>query len=143
MSPKVKFSLILIIVILGIVSYGYFKATPGAGNQSGNLPKIEVTPAYFDFGEINYGEVVNYSFKVKNLGNEILEIKRVATSCSCASAKIAKEKIGPGEEIELLVSYDSGAMGPHGKGEQERIIYIKSNDPINPHVEVTIYATVK
>lgn len=144
MKLKIKFFLILGVIILGLVVIGYFKATPGIKNQAENLPKIEITPKSFDFGEINFGEVVNYSFKVKNLGNEILEIKRVATSCPCASAKIAKEKINPGEEVKLLVSYDSGAMGSsHGKGKQERIIYVKSNDPINPQVEVEIYADVK
>lgn len=142
MKPKVKFFLILGIVILGLAIFGYFKAISGPQNQE-NLPKIEITPKLFDFGEINYGDVVNYSFTVKNLGKEILDIKRVATSCSCATAKILKEKIEPGEEVELLVSYDSGAMGLHGKGKQERIIYIKSSDPINPQVEVMIYATVK
>ncbi len=68
----------------------------------------------------------------------------MATSCGCTTAKVSKEKINPGEEIELQVSYDTGAMsGDHARGEQERIIYIKSNDPINPQVEAMIYADVK
>jgi hypothetical protein len=143
MLSKIKFFLILGVIVLGIASIGYFKAIPGVQNQE-SLPKIEITPKTFDFGEINFGDVVNYSFQVKNLGKEILEIKRLATSCPCATAKIAKEKIEPGEEVELLVSYDSEMMGPaHGKGRQERIIYVKSNDPVNPQVEVMIYATIK
>lgn len=144
MNLKMKFVLILVIIILGLAIFGYFKAIPGAENQIGNYPKIEITPKIYDFGEINFGEVVSYNFKVKNLGQEILEIKRVATSCPCASAKIEKEKIEAGEGVKFLVTYDSGAMGSsHGKGKQERIIYVKSNDPINPQVEVIIYATVK
>lgn len=145
MNPRIKFISILVIIILGIALYGYFQATPGEiKNQGLPRPKIEITPGYFDFGEVNYGQILNYSFKVKNLGKEILEIKRVATSCACATAKISKEKINPGEEAELLVAYDSGAMGTlHGKGKQERIIYVKSNDPVNPQVEVRIYATLK
>jgi len=144
MSSKIKFFLILGLIIFGLAIFGYFKAIPGLENQTENLPKIEIVPKSFDFGEINYGEVVNYSFKVKNIGKEFLEIKRVATSCACTTAKIAKEKINPNEETELLVTYDSGAMGlSHGKGRQERIIYVKSNDPINPQAEVTIYATIR
>jgi len=142
---KLKIFLILGLIILGLAGYGYFKSTPGVENQREDLPKIEITPKVLDFGEINFGDVVSYDFKVKNLGNEILEIKRVATSCPCASAKITKEKIEPEEEVELLVSYDSGAMGEgaHAKGKQERIIYVKSNDPINPQVEVMIYANAR
>ena len=124
--------------------YGYFKAIPGVGDQADNLPEIEITPTCFDFGNIEYGKVLEYTFKVKNLGEETLEIKRVATSCACTTAEVTKEKINPSEEAELLVTYDTGAMsGPHGKGEQERVIYVKSNDPINSQVEIMIYAYIR
>lgn len=141
---KLKILLILGVVILVMAGYGYLKSTPGLENKEGSWPKIEITPQFFDFGEITYGQVVEYTFKIKNVGDEILEIKRVATSCACTTAKTDKENINPDEEAEILVSYDTGAMsGPHGRGKQERIIYIKSNDPINPQVEAMIYANVQ
>ncbi|MFQ6049606.1 MAG: DUF1573 domain-containing protein [Candidatus Paceibacterales bacterium] len=144
MKSKIQFFLIIGLAILGLVGYGYFKATPGIENQTGSLPKIEISPQLFDFGEVEYGQVAEYTFKVKNAGSAILEIKKVATSCACTTAKIAKEKINPGEEVNLQVVYNTGAMsGPHAKGEQERIIYVKNNDPINPQVEVMITAYVK
>jgi hypothetical protein len=143
MSFKVKFFGVLVVIILGIAVLGYLKAIPGAENQE-NLPVIEITPKDFDFGEIQYGDTVNYTFQVKNTGQAVLEIKRVATSCSCTTAKIDKEELKPGETTGLLVTYDSGAMsGSHAKGPQERIIYVKSSDPINPQVQVMIYANVK
>lgn len=141
---RLKFFLILIFIIIGIAAYGYFKAIPSIENQTADLPKIEITPKYFNFGEAEYGQILTHSFLVKNTGKAVLEIKRIATSCPCTTAEIEKEKINPGEEAELLVKYDTGAMsGPHGRGEQERIIYVKSNDPINPQVEVTIKAYVR
>ncbi len=144
MKPRTLFLIISVLVIVGIVISGYFKATPGVENQEENLPQIEITPKSFDFGVIDYGETVEYSFSVKNLGDEILEIKRVATSCACTTAEIEKEILSPSEETKLLVTYDTGAMsGPHAKGEQERIIYVKSNDPVNPQVEAMIYADVQ
>jgi len=136
--------IVLILIIVGIAIYGYFKAIPGAQNKEGNLPKIEISPESFDFGEIDYGQIVKQSFIIKNIGEEVLEIKRVATSCACTTAKAAQEIISPGQKTELLVTYDSGAMsGSHGRGDQDRIIYIKSNDPINPQIEVTISSYVK
>lgn len=142
MRSEIKLILVLGLVAGGTAVLGYFKAVPGIGNQAGDFPSVEITPRLFDFGQIKLGDVVNYSFRVQNLGQGVLEIKRVATSCACASAQIAKEKIDPGEAVELLVSYDSGAMPLHGSGREERIIYLRSNDPINPQVEVRIYATV-
>lgn len=144
MKLKSKFFLILGIILLAFAIYGYFGATPGAEEQAGAQPVIEITPKDFDFGAIKYGQIVEHNFRIKNLGSEILEIKRVATSCACTTAKVLKNQINPGEEIDLMVTYDTGAMsGAHGKGKQERIIYVKSNDPINPQVEVMIYANVK
>lgn len=135
---------ILLFLILGLAVFGYFQAVPEAKDQAENLPKIEITPQFFDFGEVDYGKVAEHSFLVENTGSGILEIKRVATSCACTSAEVALDKIEPGQSTQLLVSYDTGAMsGPHGKGQQERIIYVKSTDPVNPQVEVKIKAYVR
>ena len=132
------------LIILAIFFIGYFQATPKSTEQE-NIPRIDIEPKFFDFGVVDFGKVVNFTFKVKNLGKGVLEIKRVATSCGCTTAQVSKEKVNPNEEIELFVKYDTAAMGsgPHGRGRQERIIYLKSNDPVNPQVEVMIYGTVK
>ena len=141
MKAKVLIFTILILLIL-FAGYGYFRATPGAGKQE-NLPKIEITPLSFDFGDVQYGQIVKYTFLVENIGQETLEIKRIGTSCGCTKAEIAEEKIEPGGKTQLFVTYDTGAMsGSHAKGKQERIIYIKSSDPVNPQVQAMIYANV-
>lgn len=142
---KIILIIILIFAFVGLAIYGYLQAIPEAENQSKSQPQIEATPNSFDFGEIEFGTVAKYVFKIKNSGNEILEIKKIATSCACTSAKVVKETLNSGEETELLVEYDTKLMGDtsHGKGEQERIIFIKSNDPVNPQIEVRIYANVQ
>lgn len=144
MKSKLPFFVVFVLVIAGIAVFGYFRALSEPEQEVGDYPKIEITPKFFNFGEVEYGEILKHSFIVKNSGLDILKIKRVATSCACTKGKIDKEEISPGETAELLVSYDTGAMsGPHGKGRQERIIFIQSNDPKNPQVEVEIQAYVK
>jgi hypothetical protein len=143
---KFKYSLIIFIVLLIAFSiYGYFKAIPGLQeNKGAKFPKVELSLDSFDFGQIEYGQIAEHTFKVKNSGQEVLEIKRLSTSCACTSAEIEKETLNPGEEVNLWVEYNTGLMtGDHAKGNQERIIYIKTNDPINPQVEITIKAYVK
>jgi len=131
--------------VLGLAVVGYLRATSGLQSQREVRPKIEITPPSFDFGEVEFGKIAQTSFKIKNDGEAGLEIKKVATSCGCTTAKVAKNHLDPGEETELAVSYNPAAMGnnPHSKGKQERIIYVKSNDPSTPQVEVTINAYVK
>lgn len=143
-NQKALFFTVLALGIIGVVAYGYFKATPPAGNNT-ILPKIGISPASYDFGEIEFGKVVNYDFVIKNSGQAPLEIKRVATSCGCTTAKVSLQTIEPGQSAELKVTYDTAAMGdgPHGKGNQERIIYIKSNDPKSPQAQVTLSAFVR
>ncbi|HEB01458.1 MAG TPA: DUF1573 domain-containing protein [Candidatus Portnoybacteria bacterium] len=144
MKPKITAFIVLGLIILGLAVYGYFKAVPRTENQTGDQPQIEISPEYFDFGEIEFGQIVEYNFRVKNTGKEVLKIKKIATSCGCTTAKIDKKKISPGEEVDLRVVYNTAAMGgAHGRGKQERIIYLKSNDSTNPQVEVMIYAVVK
>ena len=142
---KFKYSLIIFVIVFIVFAiYGYFKAMPGLEDSTEKYPEIEAVPEFFDFGEIDYGQIAEHTFKIKNSGNEVLEIKRISTSCACTSAEIGKEILNPGEEVDLFVRYNTGLMtGAHAKGDQERIIYIKSNDPINPQIEVTIKAYVK
>jgi len=145
MSKRIIITVIVVLAILGLATIGYFRAVPGLDNQADSRPQIEITPKSFDFGEIKYGAIAEHDFKIKNLGEQNLEIKRVATSCACTSAEVGKKILEPNEETNLKVVYNTGLMGdsPHAKGEQERIIYIKTNDPINPQAEVTIHAYVK
>ncbi len=143
-NTKFKYTLIIFVIIFIVFAiYGYFKAIPGIEDSTEKYPKIEAAPGSFDFGEIEYGQIAEHTFRVKNSGDEILEIKKVSTSCACTTAKIEKETLNPGEEVNLFVRYDTGLMtGSHAKGEQERIIYIKTNDSVNPQIEITIKAYV-
>lgn len=145
MKNKIFLIILPVIAIVGLVIFGYSKATAPMKNETQPHPQIEITPQSFDFGEIEFGTITKYTFKIKNSGNDVLEIKRVATSCACTSAKVGKERVNPGEETELFVEYDTKLMGEgaHGKGKQERIIYVKSNDPVNPQIEAIIFAFVK
>lgn len=142
---KLKISIFVVLgIVLGLAVYGYSKAVSPPSDQVESRPQIEITPSSFDFGEIEYGTVVEHIFDLKNLGSETLEILRLSTSCGCTSAEVDKEVIPAGEQTSLKVTYNTGLMsGSHAKGKQERIIYVKTNDPVSPQVEVTISALVR
>lgn len=143
---KLKIFLAFGVTAILFTVLGYFRAVPSSLLNQNNTQtaKIVLEPQVFDFGEVEFGKIVEQTFSVKNIGNKTLEIKRVSTSCACTKAKIDKERLEPEETANLLVSYDSGAMGKQVKGKKiERFIYIKSSDLLNPQVEITIYARVK
>lgn len=124
-----------VIVVLGVI---IFYNSLGSG---GGVPRIQVIPSSYDFGNMPH-EAVNHTFMVKNMGTGPLEIKRVSTSCGCTSAKISLEKILPNQVANLWVKFDPNLMEEKVEGEVLRVVYIKSNDPEQPEVEVEIKANV-
>lgn len=92
-------------------------------------PDIELAQASTDLGEVENGEVREFSVQVQNVGDAPLHIEAVTTSCGCTTAEVSPETIAPGESGSLRVTYDSGAHGPEFKGPVERQVFIDSNDP--------------
>lgn len=136
--------ILIVVIFLGLAGYGYFNAVAGPKNGETNNPQIIIEPKNFDFGAIDYGSVVEHKFQLRNSGKKELNIRRIATSCGCTTAKVDKNNLAPEEETILTVIYNTGAMGdsPHAKGQQERIIYVQSDDPVSPQTEITIQAYV-
>lgn len=104
-------------------------------------PKIEVVPSFKDLGDVTK-EGFDYTFTVKNTGKRPLKIERVSTSCGCTLATIESELIMPEESTDLLVTFNPRLMEEEIKGKVTRVIFIKSNDPENPELEIKITANV-
>lgn len=100
-----------------------------------------MTPSSHDFGEIR-PDPVDKTFNLKNGGDELLEITRVTTSCSCTSGEVKDREIEPGNSTTLTVRFDPTAMDPPIRGEVLRIIYIRSNDPDQEETKIEITANV-
>lgn len=135
----------LAVVLLGVLGlalaggYGYLRL--GAQGP----PRIEVTPALVEFGEIAPTEKAVVEYTVKNAGGSPLEIMRVSTSCGCTTAEVGKTTLLPGETTPLRVTFDPQVMYTEGLSESEivRMIYLKSNDPERPEVEVELRGRVR
>lgn len=125
---------VLVIAVFGLYNYlGLDQASP---------PRIEITPNSYDFGAIPY-RAVEKKFTVKNLGGSPLRITGLSTSCGCTRAEMEKRELLPGEEAELLVTFDPNVMSEQLEGEVYRVAYVKSNDPERPEVEIEIRARLE
>jgi hypothetical protein len=82
--------------------------------QGENLPKIIFENPNHNLGEIIQGEQVTDTFHFKNVGNSILFISDVKTSCGCTTTTPLKEPVNPGEEGEIPISFDT--MHKNGEG---------------------------
>jgi hypothetical protein len=120
-------------------------------------PRIEVSPIEHDFGDIPRG-VSTATFQIWNSGEVDLKLTGISTSCGCTSAVVKYRGVSsptfgmhnnpknwnmlilPGDTAILEVSYDSDLHPDSGL--VERAVYIKSNDPFNPEVQVDLLANV-
>jgi len=136
MKNKTMFILIIIFVIASFSIYSYYNLA-----EADKFPTISISPTDYDFGDIPY-EIVKKDFTVKNLGDEVLIVKAISTSCGCTKGTIESESLLPGRETKLTVTFDPNLMGDDLRGPVERFVYVKSNDPINPEVEIELKANI-
>ena len=85
--------------------------------------KFEWENTVYNFGNINQGEVVNYTFKFKNIGTEDLQIQSTSASCGCTVPNHTKTPIPPGGSGEVVVRFDSKGKS----GQQSPVITVVAN----------------
>ena len=75
-------------------------------NYSGKA-EIEFYKTAHDFGTLNEGEVVECTFKYKNVGNAPLSLLYVEADCGCTVPEYSKGEILPGEEGKIKAVFNS------------------------------------
>ena len=100
-------------------------------------PKVEFESKIHDFGTILYGQVVEYSFKFKNIGGKPLKIISVEADCGCTVPKYEKKNIKKGEEGKISITFDT----EHFRNNQYKTIKVKTND--NQETKLIITAFIK
>ncbi|MEZ4983043.1 MAG: DUF1573 domain-containing protein [Saprospiraceae bacterium] len=81
----------------------------------------------FEFGTVDEGEIVTYTFKFTNTGNEPLIISNAKGSCGCTVPKWPREPIAPGGEGEVAVEFNS--KGKKGARTQKVTLTANTNPP--------------
>ena len=87
------------------------------------ITSIHFEETEFDFGVIETGEKVRYSYKFTNTGSEPLIISSAKGSCGCTVPAWPKEPIFPGETSQIEVEFDSKGK----KGKQSKRVTITAN----------------
>lgn len=77
----------------------------------------------YNFGTVQQGEVVNYTFKFTNNGTDDLQIQSTSASCGCTVPNHTKDPIPPGGTGEIVVRFDSKGKS----GQQSPVITVVAN----------------
>lgn len=91
---------------------------------------IEFETTDHDFGNLQQGEKVSFTYRFKNTGNKNVILTSVKPSCGCTVPKWPKTPIIPGESGEIEVIFDSNGRS----GLQQKRITVKANTEPSVHM---------
>ena len=101
-------------------------------------PKLTVVEPMKDFGTVPKGQVLDWSFELRNTGTKDLEVISAKPACGCTVADFDKV-IKPGQKGKVTAHVDTtNFSGPIAKA-----VTLETNDPNTPSAQVTITAVVK
>lgn len=103
-----------------------------------DVPDIEIDGPTHDFGTLPQMETADHTFTIKNVGNMPLEILEVNPSCTCEKVALKDKTIPPGSETILEVRY----RGSTNSGKTRVAVYLKTNDPDEPEVVVSMFGII-
>ena len=100
-------------------------------------PKINFKAFTHNFGQISPNSTYTCEFTFTNTGNTDLVISDVESSCSCTIPTLEKKVYAPGESGKIVAKYNEIQTGQTVKH-----LYVHTNDPINPKIELSVQANV-
>lgn len=102
-------------------------------------PKLKITEPVHDFGKVNQGDILTADLSISNEGKSTLNLRKLASSCSCVTTKMESMDIEPGKEAIISVSFNTTGR----RGTQQKNITIFTNDPKAPTQRIIVKASVQ
>ena len=111
--------------------------------QSQKTGKIKFINHKADFGRVNRGKVLSYTFHFENVGPGPLKISGTSADCACIADHKTKNDIfnrdiQPGEHGKLTVELDTKNL----RGDTFNILTVHTNEPLTPDRTLVIQARV-
>jgi len=104
--------------------------------SASNDPVLQFDKTVYDFGTVSKAESVSGKFTFRNAGRATLKLEPPEPACGCTEATLKSDTLQPGESGELNFTLALGNVRTH----LEKGITVKSNDPKNPKMELTLRA---
>ena len=102
--------------------------------QGQGTPRIQFDETTFDFGKTSQVTTVSGIFKFKNTGDAVLKVEKPKPSCGCTAAEVIPNALAPGATGLIPFTLNLGFY----RGNLEKHISVRSNDPKTPDVSLTI-----
>ncbi|MFV0522288.1 MAG: DUF1573 domain-containing protein [Mangrovibacterium sp.] len=121
--------LIISFIFLSACESGNSKKSKTENLVNNGKGKVEFLNEMHNFGKLEAGEQISFSFKFKNLGDGIASIDSITSDCGCMEISFPKEDILPKEDNYVDVLFNSaGEFGRVFK--QVKVFSCGKNEPI-------------
>lgn len=112
-------------VLVTTVTTAVVAAEPGQKKPREDYgPRIEFAESFYDFGRLPSDKVVSHDFIFTNVGNAVLEITDIQSSCGCTAVTNWNRHVEPGQVGQLHVLFNTGGMA----GPVRKSLRVISND---------------
>lgn len=127
---------VLCLSLASVAASAQIRILPREKVESVSEPRMSRDSAAFDFdsrhldaGTMSEDEAPRiFTYRFRNAGDDVIRIKRLVSTCSCASASASRMEIPSGESAEINVRYN-----PKGHpGRFERKVFVYTEDGQNP-----------
>jgi hypothetical protein len=106
-------------------------------NESNGVTEFEFNEEMHNFGSLQAGEIVIFTFVFTNTGENNLQIDNVEADCGCVKVNFLKEPVLPGNSGTIEIEfYSSGLFGKQFKTIE---IYANTKKP----KQIAIFAEVQ
>lgn len=102
-------------------------------------PSIEFDKETHDYGRVLYGDTVTEEFNFTNTGDQPLKIDKLEASCGCTKAVKGSSEVAPNSKSKIIAAFDTDGLRA---GKKQKTIFVHSNDPKRPTVQLTLLADV-
>lgn len=118
--------------------------------ETGSVPKIVLTKATHDFGQMGPNSVHKADYEFVNKGKGALTVTNVQSTCGCSHPTLIKNdkrytmplkepvSFEPGQPGKVEVTFTAGSI----KGAVTKHLYILTNDPATPRAGLEVKADV-
>jgi hypothetical protein len=128
-----RFSIVAMAFVLALAGISVASAQETKG------PRMTIVEPIRNVGIVAKGERIDWSFQIKNTGNEDLQITKVQPTCGCTVADYDKV-IKPGGIGKITAHVETKDLGA---GPVSKVILIESNDSTAPSAQLTITGMIR
>src|SRR5262249_43504547 len=111
---------------------------PATPEVAGKGAKIQFATPIYDFGRVQAGEMVKYTYIFTNIGEETLEVSNVQPSCGCTTAGDWTKSVTPGGTGKVNVQFNSANFN----GPVLKTVTVTSNEKQKPVTVLQLKGTV-